>query len=214
MGTADQRASPLRWTSTHVSPRKGERVVKGQGRDAELPGGESGELFALGFGPCAFGGETTTGHDGAALALVTPAGGEFERFVEVGVEGELQCGEKGPLGGEVDAGLGVEEGCRFWFRACADSLLDGGALFECRSVPVSVQLAVLARQDAKERLEKDAFSTLFGAFVEGQEMPGVLAPSNPFPVASRHRKLLPSRTFLAALPSPPSTPWTVAHLGA
>jgi hypothetical protein len=74
-----------------------------------LGSGESGKFFALGFGPWAFGCEAAAGHDGAALALVAPSGGELEDFVEVGVEREFEGGKEGPLGGEVDAGFGIEE---------------------------------------------------------------------------------------------------------
>jgi hypothetical protein len=84
---------------------EGERVVHGEG----LGGGESGELFALGLSPGTFGGKAATGHDGAALPFVAPTRCELERLFEIWVERELEGGEEGPLGDEVDAGLGVEE---------------------------------------------------------------------------------------------------------
>jgi hypothetical protein len=57
-------------------------------------GGQRDELFALGFGPGAFGGKAAAGHDGAALDPVTPACGELEGFVEVGVEREIEGAEE------------------------------------------------------------------------------------------------------------------------
>jgi hypothetical protein len=84
-----------------------ERVVKGEG----LGSGESGELLAFGLGPWAFEGNAATGHDGAALTLMTPTRSELERLFKVGVKGKLEGGEEGPPGGEANAGLGIEEFC-------------------------------------------------------------------------------------------------------
>jgi hypothetical protein len=72
-------------------------------------GGKGRELFNFGFGPGALGGEAAAGHDSAALAFMTPSGGELEGFFEIGVTRKFEGGEKGPLGGEIDAGFGVEE---------------------------------------------------------------------------------------------------------
>ena len=88
---------------------EGEDVFQSEG----LGGGEGGEFFALGFSPRAFGGEAAAGHDGAALAFVSPAGGELEGFSRLGSSGKSEGGEKGPLGGEVDAWIrrrGVRRG--------------------------------------------------------------------------------------------------------
>ena len=83
---------------------EGQRVRKSEG----LYCGESGELFTFGFGPWTLGGEATTGINSATLTFVSPSGRELECLFKVRIAREFESGEKGPLGGEVDAGFGVE----------------------------------------------------------------------------------------------------------
>ena len=80
---------------------QGERVVTGSRvRDCDAPA-RAASFSRSAYAPGAFGGKAATGHDGAALALVSPSGGDLESFVEVGVEREPEGGEKGPFCGRL-----------------------------------------------------------------------------------------------------------------